>query len=154
MDDNSFCSSMMSMSMYMDGFQWSSLVSSKPKKCLNYLVAPWVLNDGGTFQGAMVYTFLLAIIMEGATYMTAKLKHASFFRNNSHSRIRKLLLTLIFGMHQWLGYDVMIITMTFSPELLFSAIAGLMVGHLLFPRQFTSEGIAVRYSRTTTTTPP
>ena len=64
-------------------------------------------------------------------------------------RPRKILMSILYAMQQWLGYLVMMITMMYSIELFASLLVGLVVGRVLFlPRSTTAPKINT--TRTTT----
>jgi hypothetical protein len=119
---NDFCNGM-SMIMAMGGFQWSLLSKGD---CLTYFVAPWKLNDSGTFYGAMVYSFLLAMLTEGIT------SFQGWVRKFLTGKTRKFTMALLYAVQQWLGYIIMLITMMYSIELFASVLLGLMTGRTLF----------------------
>lgn len=126
--DNDFCNPSMSMSMFMDGFH-RSLNSQKKQPCLIYFVSGWLLDDQDKFKGAVVYSFLLAILMES---LSAVRGAASHYVRSPLSRF--LVLTLIYGVQGLLGYLLMFLAMTFSVEILLAAVVGLAVGNLAFFR--------------------
>jgi hypothetical protein len=118
-DTSSFCSGEMSMAMYTDGFHFS-----RGNSCLNFLFGSWELKSPLNFAVAMVYSFLLAILLEA---LTVPQRICSGFRRKPH-----LLLTIIYALQALLGYLIMLIAMSFSIELFASVLCGLMVGHVLF----------------------
>ena len=63
-DDADFCRGMY-MTMFMDGFRWTLFLKHPSPQCLNYFVKSWRLEDPAKFRGAVLYTFLLAILVEG-----------------------------------------------------------------------------------------
>jgi Ctr copper transporter family len=132
-DDNNtteFCKGMY-MTMFMDGFHWT-LLKQPSVQCLNYFVRSWRLENAGKFKGAMLFTFLLAVLIEGLSSARVTVVHSSTIiqkRQFLHG-----LLTAIYGLQALLGYILMLVTMSFSIELVASVIAGLMVGNLLFMR--------------------
>lgn len=126
-----FCNGM-AMVMAMGGFQWS-LVGKQAGDCLNYFAPRWTLNTAGKFQGAMLYSFLIGILTEGVHTFEA------FLRPLTPPKLRHTVLALLYGFQRFFGYIVMLIAMTYSFELLLSAICGLMVGHLLFPNSTRRE---------------
>jgi len=130
--------------MSMNGFQWSSLVAGKdhPGDCLNYLSTHWKLDDQGKFQGAMVYTILLGILTEG-TYALQ-----GILRPCLPKRIRHFVSTLLYGVQRFMGYIIMLVAMTYSYELLFSVLVGVMLGRLLFPKASTKRQWYTDDSRT------
>ena len=126
-----FCNGM-SMTMAMGGFQWS-LLSKQAGDCISYFAPGWTLDNAGKFQGAMLYSFLLGIFTEGVHTFEA------FLRPVVPLRLRHTTMALLYGFQRFFGYIVMLIAMTYTWELLLSAIAGLMVGHFLFPNSTRRE---------------
>lgn len=135
--DDDFCSGMY-MIMAMSGFQWS-LFGSTSKACLLYFAPEWRLDGIGKFQGAMAYSFLLAVLTEGVhtlhQWMTLRLPH----NNNINNRTKHFLLSLVYAIDRWMGYVIMLVAMMFSWEMLLSVIFGVMVGRLLFPNEAQRE---------------
>ena len=123
---NDFCNGM-SMIMAMKGFQFSVL-SRKKADCITYFVAPWKLSDSGKFVGAMIYSFLLAIMTEALTSAQQRIK-----RHLSPGKTRKWVMSVLYGIQQFLGYVVMFIAMTYSIELFLAVIVGLMIGNAFYP---------------------
>lgn len=154
-DSNEFCHGSF-MTMFMDGFRFSLTKSStshhhnhnhnndnhnstNPSNsnhlppCLVYYVKTWKLNQRGKFRGAMVFSFLVALLTEGlsaARFVMIDYIHLAGFGH----RHRKLILTIVYALQQWLGTMIMLISMMYSIEMLFSVIAGLMAGNYLFLR--------------------
>ena len=122
----SFCASnKMDMTMYMDGLHWSLLFFKNPQQhgCLNYFVQTWKLQNAAAFRGACLFSFLLAVLVEGLSAFRLKVIQST---RRSH-----VVLTAIYGMQALLGYSIMIIVMSFSVELILSVCAGLVMGHWL-----------------------
>lgn len=118
-----FCTGMMPMSMFMDGFR-----TARPENsCLMYFVKDWVLDTEEAFQGAMVFSFLLALSLEALSAVRGIVKQHVV--HHTH-----LIVTLIYAVQGFLGYIVMFLAMTYSIELLLSTIAGICIGNLLFFR--------------------
>lgn len=137
-----FCAGM-PMAMFMDGFHWSLGVKSTeqnqvsqnrppqpPQQCLNYLFDSWLLTSPDQFGGAMVFSFLLAIIMEAISAFRGWIIRTQ----SPNSSLRKYLLVIIYALQSLLGYVIMIVAMMYSLELFISVALGLAVGHLLFVR--------------------
>ena len=138
-----FCQGMF-MSMSMSGFQWSFLgARNEPGDCLNYLAPAWKLDDQGKFQGAMVYTILLGVLTEGAYAFQGLLQPYI------PKRLWHLVHSLLYGIQRFMGYILMLVAMTFSWELFFSVIVGIILGRLLFPdvteRQWRNNARQVQY---------
>mmetsp|Transcript_17459 Transcript_17459/g.35133 ORF Transcript_17459/g.35133 Transcript_17459/m.35133 type:complete len:185 (+) Transcript_17459:117-671(+) len=128
-----FCNGMMAMSMFMDGFH-RSLGDGKgtaTPDCLIYLVSGWVLDDKDKFKGALVFSFLLAILME---VFSAVRGAASHWIQKNRPLARFVCLTLIYTLQAILGYLLMFLAMTYSIEILLATVAGLCVGNLAFFR--------------------
>lgn len=128
-DEDAFCRGMY-MTMFMDGFHFS-LGRSKdnPSDCLTYFVSSWRLSEKGKFIGAMFFSFLFALLTEGLSACRGLV-----VRHCHGKRLRKTLLTLIYALQSTAGYLLMFAAMSYSKELLFSVVAGLMVGNRLFMR--------------------
>jgi hypothetical protein len=154
-DDSSsstFCAGM-PMTMFMDGFHWSLKIkgnsaddedgrplqsSQEQQQCLNYLFNSWLLASPKQFRGAMVFSFLLAIVMEAISAFREWI-----LRTQAPSMsFRKIALILIYALQSLLGYVIMIVAMMYSLELLLSVAAGLAVGHLMFVRILPVPGLA------------
>jgi hypothetical protein len=127
-DDNNFCRGMY-MTMFMDGFH-SSLgqPKDKPSRCLTYFVSSWRLSNKGKFIGAMMFSFLFALMTESLSACRGLVVR------NCHGSLRKSLLTLIYALQSTAGYLLMFAAMSYSKELLGSVVVGLMVGNRLFMR--------------------
>ena len=137
--DGDFCQGM-PMSMFMDGFHRSlhrhgsssnnnSTHQQQLPDCLIYFVTGWVLDDRDKFKGAVVYSFLLAILMECLSAVRGAAAH--YVRRPLP---RFVCLTTIYGLQALLGYLLMFLAMTFSVEILAAAVVGLSVGNLAFFR--------------------
>jgi hypothetical protein len=131
MNTNDFCSGMF-MSMSMGGFQYS--LSGKGD-CLNYFVPPWKLTDKGKFYGAMIYSWLLGIMLEALTNFQI------WLRPFLPQKLRKIVFPLLYGIQQWLGYIVMMVMMMYSIELFASTLLGIVVGRALFQPRSTTKAI-------------
>jgi hypothetical protein len=127
-DDNIFCRGMY-MTMFMDGFHNSlGRPKDKPSRCLTYFVSSWRLSDRSKFIGAMMFSFLFALMTESlSTSRGLVVRHC-------HGRLRKSLLTIIYALQSTAGYLLMFAAMSYSKELLASVVVGLMVGNRLFMR--------------------
>ena len=147
-DDEAFCRGMY-MVMFTDGFRWSlasktdtNATSAPP--CLAYYVASWKLSMSGKFRGAMVFSFLLALLTEGLSVSRfALIQYLHVFtggnnnnnnNNNRRSRKHKLVLTIVYALQQWLGTMIMLVGMMYSIEMLLSVVAGLCLGNFVFVR--------------------
>ena len=144
---NDFCNNMF-MAMTMSGFQWS-LFGKTPGDCLSFLAPAWQLDSRGKFQGAMVYTFLLAVLAEGSHALQVVL------RPHVPPRIEHVTNVIFLGMQRFMTYILMLVVMTYSWELLISVIGGVMVGRFLFPNVTRREWRGdARHLQTMTSLPP
>ena len=144
---NDFCNNMF-MVMAMSGFQWS-LFGKARGDCLSFLAPAWQLDSRGKFQGAMVYTFLLAILAEGSHALQVVL------RPHVPQRIEHVTNAIFLGMQRFMAYILMLVVMMYSWELLISVIGGVMVGRLLFPNVTRREWRRdARHLQTMTSSPP
>jgi len=133
-----FCkdTGMMRMVMYMRGFHWSTITKQgNVRPCLNYYFGRWGLVDVSSFKGAMVYSFLLALLTQGLVAVQAVV-----VSHVTRGRKKKLLLLLIYVVQSFMGYLLMLIAMSFSLELLLSIVLGVMVGNRLFVTGDEREG--------------
>lgn len=109
----------------------AAVSSSNVNACLNYFVSSWKLDDRDKFQGAMIFAFLLAILIEALSAVRMVIV-TQYSRTVKQKHTRHFLLTICYGVQGLLGYLLMLITMSYSIELVVSVIAGLMVGNILF----------------------
>jgi hypothetical protein len=178
-NEEKFCRGMF-MTMMMDGFRWSlkGLMAYSSAEhhhhhhhtssnstddnsealppCLSYYVSSWKLNMSGKFRGAMVFSFLMALLTEGLSATRFKLIDyvhvppprrgvgvgggpSSLMTTRIQTKNRKLLLTAVYALQQWMGTMIMLVSMMYSVELLLSVIAGLIVGNFLFMRENTQN---------------
>jgi hypothetical protein len=108
--------------------------------CLNLLIPSWTLDSSTKFGGAMVGVFFAAFLVEGFSKLRHKIvrsvKQQRFNDNSSISQCQKFALrwavTVLHGLQALFGYTLMLVTMTFSIELLFAVVLGLMSGYALF----------------------
>jgi len=115
-----FCSS--GTSMYMDGFNWNSVV------CIIYLFPSWVLNTQGKLIAAAFGTLAMGIAVEFAIAgRKILMKRASGCGHLS----RLIVSTLLYGLQLTLAYLLMLVVMTYSGQLFICAILGLMMGHFV-----------------------
>merc|ERR1740130_2666125 len=138
-DNMDFCKGMF-MTMSMKGFQ-SALFSNNKSDCLTFLFTNWKLDSSGKFLGAMIYTFLLAVLSEWGGTTTIRLQKV-LSRNQrlkKYKYSRKCMMTVLYGVQQLLGWGLMLISMTFSIELFLSVIFGIFIGKLLFPPPSTDD---------------
>jgi len=124
-----FCRGMY-MGMFMDGFHFSlGRPTNNPPPCLNFMVRSWRLSDRGRFIGAMVFSFLFALLTEGLSAVRGVI-----VRYGKGQRGHRVLLNLVYALQSAAGYLLMFTAMSFSIELLLSVVAGLMVGNRFFLR--------------------
>jgi len=138
-DNMDFCKGMF-MTMSMKGFQ-SALFSNNKSDCLTFLFTNWKLDSSGKFLGAMIYTFLLAVLSEwgGTTTIRIQKVLSRNQRLKKYKYSRKGMMTILYGVQQLLGWGLMLISMTFSMELFLSVIFGIFIGKLLFPPPSTDD---------------
>lgn len=147
----------MYMTMYMDGFHWSLFFQhmKSPKMiCLNYFVSTWKVQYPSEFRGCMIYTFLLAILLEALSSIRAvcgqyfQHQRSSIVRGQHHigssfhyrRRLgllevsRHIITIILYAFQTIIGYLIMLIVMSYSMELLLSILFGLIIGNGLFVR--------------------
>jgi Ctr copper transporter family len=172
-DQQPFCRGM-PMTMFMDGFHWSLWRRShnntsssalpaaadmvhKPPRCLVYFVSSWELSEEGKFKGAMVFSFLMGLLMEGLSAMRAAVSRHGEKSHSSAKRKRNLhhvLMTLIYALQGLLGYLLMFLTMAYSVELVLSTVLGLVVGNLCLIRYEYPKASSRRVDYVPPTTTP
>eukprot|EP00979_Chaetoceros_neogracilis_P010872 scaffold2612_cov267-Chaetoceros_neogracile.AAC.65 len=134
---NNFCQSMSGgggMSMYMSGFRSTLLNPDAP--CLNLLSPNWKLDSEFKFMVGMMAVICLGILLEAIPvwrlrYLT-RLGRDGIERENKNPR---LVLTAFHGSQALLGYILMLTAMTYSIELILSAIIGLSLGFYIFYKE-------------------
>ena len=150
----------MYMTMYMDGFHWSLFEFFHPRHtqrspiCLNYFVSTWKIQYPNEFRGCMIYTFLLAILLEALssirTICLQYLLQPLPKNNNTNSRplqqqrryyylcfivvLRHVVAIMLYALQIIIGYLLMLIAMVYSIELFLSIVFGLIIGNGLFVR--------------------
>jgi hypothetical protein len=138
--NNTFCTGMY-MTVFMDGFRWSLGAkdsshthgnSTALPPCLAYFVRSWKLSVSGKFRGAMLFSFLMALLTEGLA--ASRFVLIDWLRYPVLQRHRKAALTAVYALQSWLGTLIMLVAMMYSIEMLLSVIAGLMLGNFLFVR--------------------
>lgn len=127
---------MYSLSFLFAGFRFSL---RRNQSCLNLLFPSWTLTTETKFYIAMMGVFLLAVSVEGFSKLRHRVVRAAR-QNASLGQTSKALwlrstVTLLHGMQALLGYTLMLVTMTFSLELLMCVVAGLAVGYAIFFQQ-------------------
>jgi solute carrier family 31 (copper transporter), member 1 len=145
--------------MYMDGFRFT-FKGEEP--CLNLYFSNWTLNSKGKLVAAVIGVFFLAVFIEGLSKLRQKIvraaKQVAAERQQQEAqqqqrlppegaafsspittsilgwnpRLLRLSITILHGIQAFLGYILMLATMTFSLELLFSVVLGLSTGYAIF----------------------
>jgi Ctr copper transporter family len=143
-----FCRGMY-MTMFMDGLHWTIFFTRQnpSSQCLNYFVNSWKLENPSKFRGVMLFSFLLALLLEGVAaarsvcvryFSTSDInnthKRQQYFSLKSNGLRKHFILTIVYGLQAILGYLLMFVVMSFSIELIVSLIFGLVVGNALFVR--------------------
>ena len=131
--------------MFMDGFHWSTVwrKGATAPACLNYFVASWKLENASAFFGACFFSFLLAILLE--SFVAAR----SFALHRMPRAILPAVSTVLYTLQALLGYILMIVTMTFSIELIGSLVFGLIVGNFVFSSHDDEDTIGADNRNTT-----
>jgi hypothetical protein len=147
--EQQFCKNMgMPMVMYMRGFHMSTRSASTSLPCLSYYFRSWVLDDRGHFNGAMVYSFLLALLTQCLSAVRAVV-----VRHVTTKGTRKILLITIYTVQQFMGYLIMLIAMMYSVELLFAVVVGVALGNRIFVKGDPPDFRRRRQQRVATTAP-
>jgi hypothetical protein len=113
-----------------------SLRGNQP--CLNLFFPGWTLDTRGKFAAAMIGIALLGVFVEGVsklrhrTVKAAKRAHDSDDLQRWNPQFLRFAITLFHGSQALTGYILMLATMTFSIELLSSAVFGLALGYAIF----------------------
>lgn len=141
--------------MYMTGFH-STLFGRNdngvpPHNCLNLYFAHWTLHSRELFVCAMVGVVVLGIMVEGVSawrsvYMwnlrnsrSTMVKGVGGYGENYGMGVR-IRMSLFHGLQAFLGYILMLSTMTYSIELLLCTIIGLCIGYTIFYEYRTKAG--------------
>ena len=116
----------------MDGFRWT--LKEEGNSCLNLYFASWTLNSKGKVLAAMAGVFFLAVLTEAISKLRHKLSLRARIISTPLPERRRIAIfqTLLHGLHAFIGYIVMLATMTFSLELLCCVISGLTTGYFVF----------------------
>eukprot|EP00555_Chaetoceros_dichaeta_P003511 CAMPEP_0198248832 /NCGR_PEP_ID=MMETSP1447-20131203/504_1 /TAXON_ID=420782 /ORGANISM="Chaetoceros dichaeta, Strain CCMP1751" /LENGTH=225 /DNA_ID=CAMNT_0043933313 /DNA_START=34 /DNA_END=711 /DNA_ORIENTATION=+ len=143
-NSNPFCANMShmggGMTMYMDGFHFT--LNNPEAPCINLFLPHWSLHTRLRFCIAMAGVLLLGISVETistlrARYSAKVVKLNEGGRGETSLRVQ-LVMTLLHGLQALMGYILMLATMTYSIEILFSTVVGLSMGFF----------ISLRYSKT------
>jgi copper transporter 1 len=110
------------------------------QECINLLFPGWTLDTAGKFAAAMIGVFFMALFLEGLSKYRHYLSECGKGAPKSKKQHFKLGITALHGVQAILGYAVMLISMTFSAELLFMIISGLKSGHYVFFQLRNNDG--------------
>jgi len=121
-------------SMYMDGFNWNSMV------CVIYLFPSWVLDTRAKLIVASIGTFFFGVTVEGVIHAR------KVVLKQLNGGLKRLgISTVIYGVQLTLAYMIMLVVMTYSGPLFMATILGLMGGHFLFhllAKDYNSSALA------------
>jgi hypothetical protein len=117
------------MCRYMEGFQWALKGEST---CINLFLSRWTLNTQGKVFAGMFGVILLGIGVEGISRLRHDLSNKARGSHPDEHFKYTLMQTGLHGLHAFTGYMLMLATMTFAWELMFSVIFGLMIGYYNF----------------------
>mmetsp|Transcript_27336 Transcript_27336/g.31855 ORF Transcript_27336/g.31855 Transcript_27336/m.31855 type:complete len:310 (-) Transcript_27336:1094-2023(-) len=138
------------MTMYMDGFKLSFL--NPESTCLNLYSSSFTLNTKSKFIIAMIIIMCVGISVEGISYFKSryifnaqkkvhklKEKKEDCCQGSDQDTSReiivqrtKIILTIFQAIQVLIGYMLMLSAMTYSIELLSSAVIGLSMGYYMF----------------------
>lgn len=113
---------------YMDGFRFA-MAGNQP--CLNLYFPSWTLDTRTKFVGCLLLVFLLSFGTEGVSKYRHKLSSKRPTGRQYH-RNWQIKISALHGLQAFLGYIVMLATMTFSVEILVSVVVGLSTGYYYF----------------------
>jgi len=130
-DTTGFCKNM-PMTMSMGGFQ-SALFFGGRADCITFLFPGWDLDGSGKFVSAMICTFFLAVSCEGMVHCQHHVRN--YYLVGKSKQLRKLIVSLIYGFQQLMGWTLMLISMSFSMELFACVVVGIFIGKVLFPKE-------------------
>ena len=102
------------------------------QSCLNLFVPSWTLDTRGKFVGAMVGILFLAILTEGISKLRFLAQITLSSSSHCCHRHRRWIMTLLHGLQAFVGYLLMLATMTFSIELFLCVLVGLGSGYAIF----------------------
>ncbi len=122
-----YCNGKMDMLMF--GFDISG---NKKNPCIVLFVDAWTLNTRAKFVAGCVGVMLLGIVIEALIALRRNLIRKKFTMLNVRAVPRKALALFLFGLNLTLGYLAMLVAMTYSIELFFFVILGLLIGHGMF----------------------
>ena len=125
---NDFCNELSSMDMLMGGFEPAG---NKANNCIILWISPFTLNTRAKFYVACVGVVFLGIAIEAS--IAIRRRFSSVRRSSPHLPVPRSFRTfagvMLFGVNLFLGYLAMLVAMTYSVELFFCVILGLMIGH-------------------------
>jgi hypothetical protein len=113
----------------MEGFQWTLKGESN---CINLYFPGWTLDSAGKVVAAMIGVILLAIGTEAISKLRNNLSKKSRTAGVAERKKLSMIQTTLHGFHAFTGYILMLATMTYSLELLFCVILGLVIGYATF----------------------
>ena len=116
-------------SMFMDGFQWC-LAGGQP--CVILFTERFKLDSKLKFIFGCLAVFLLGACVEGIVVTRKKVVGQDRRRIG---KSKKALASVLFGTNLTVAYLIMLVAMTYSIELFFSVIFGLVVGHLVWKNE-------------------
>jgi hypothetical protein len=123
-----FCNGRMSMLMF--GFGVSG---DKRSPCIILFVGQWTLDTPFKFAVGCLGVAALGFLIEALICFRRQISRRKIrilYRITAASR--RLLLAFCFGLNLVLGYLAMLVAMTYSVELFFSVVVGLVAGHVVF----------------------
>jgi hypothetical protein len=133
------------MTMYMDGF--SSTLMNRSAPCLNLFFSDFTLDNELKLFLAMIIVVCIGISIEGVAslrrrYISGVKKKIQNDPNNRRKEMKraKYVLSLYIGLQALIGYILMLSTMTYSIEIIFSAVSGLSLGFFIFGQHTSMLG--------------
>jgi len=129
LDNSDFCRGNLGTVMYMDAFHWS-FKGGFP--CINLFFASWTLDTKVKFLLGMLGVICFAMSVEGVSRLRRVVAHRAQKSAPEERGRYSLYQTSLHGLHALSGYLLMLVTMTYSWELILSVIVGLMIGFFLF----------------------
>jgi hypothetical protein len=146
------------------GFRMS-LHGNQP--CLNLLFSTWTLDTRWKFIFATLGVFVFAILVEGFSklrfFVVHTVKQNTGINNRARNRavlsdrqrwVLRACIPIFHGVQALAGYTLMLISMTFSLELLLAVVLGLTTGYAIFfdltnipedPRQHVTNNPCCEY---------
>lgn len=97
--------------------------------CLNLYFSSWTMDTRFKFVVCLAFVFLLSFATEGVSKYRYTLTAARRPSGRHARRTRQIVISSLHGAQAFLGYIVMLATMTFSVEILFSVVLGLSAGY-------------------------